>query len=79
MKYVFCSVLFGFVGGWLVCAGSHHCPRPSVEQVQSELNKVIDPVLFEYLVIDGVAGTKTIEAWQFYNTGWEAINERNWK
>ena len=49
---------------------------PSVEYVQRELNKVINPALFEPLVVDGVAGTKTIQAWQFYSTEWEAENEK---
>ena len=51
-------------------------PLPSIEYVQETLNKVIDPALFPTLEIDGVAGSKTIEAWQFYSTGWNAYNER---
>jgi hypothetical protein len=56
--------------------GSHSCPRPSIEQVQREVNKVINPALFQPLEVDGIAGARTVEAWSFYSVGWEAENER---
>ena len=57
-------------------AGAMEVCLPSIESVQQKLNEVIDPSLFEPLEVDGVAGTKTIAAWQFYSTGWNAENER---
>ena len=55
----------------------HVCPLPSIEYQQQKLNEVSDPALFDQLDVDGVMGTKTIETLQFYNTGWNAENEKN--
>ena len=30
----------------------------------------------EELVVDGIPGSKTVEAWAFRSTGWEAMNQR---
>lgn len=52
----------------------HTCPvhlKHSVEQIQVDLNNE-----GENLIVDGVAGKLTIEAWMFRSTGWEAWNER---
>ena len=66
------AVIFSL--GVVVQRNRHQCPRPSVEQVQTDLNEA-----GENLDVDGVAGKKTVEAWMFHSPGWEAENERNMK
>ncbi len=56
----------------------HSCPsphtrqtlKPSVELVQTMLNDC-----GESLDVDGLAGKKTVTAWMFHSTGWQAENE----
>jgi hypothetical protein len=70
MKYLFLLTI-GFVLGVVLTPS----PKPSVEHVQREINRVINPALFQPLEVDGVAGSKTCEAWMFYSVGWEAYND----
>ena len=86
---IWLALLVSLGGGFWAAFGfyayqyhTHHCPLPSIEQVQSDLNDIIDPLLFDKLEVDGVAGlgisdSKTVKAWSFYSTSWEAENERN--
>jgi hypothetical protein len=46
-------------------------PMPSIEYVQTLLNDH-----GEGLVVDGVAGTKTVAAWAYWSPTWQNMNEK---
>jgi hypothetical protein len=73
--------IIGILIGMLVSnytGEGHGCPMPSVEYVQATINEH-KPDWDTPLVVDGVAGPKTVKDWMFYSTGWQANNERNVK